>query len=237
MEQHSDVVKWGNTEIPYKYSFSRRKTLSISVHPDLLVTAKAPVGTNIAIIRAFVRRRCAWIKKKWWDFEQYLPKQPARRYISGETHFYLGRQHRLKVEQGETDSVKCYRGYLWVTAKADQSPERVKLLLDEWYRSHAKFIFHERLLSCQQRMAREGIPLPHLQIRKLRGRWGSYSSAGRITLNLSLIKTPIECIDYVILHELCHFKERHHGLRFWKLMQKLMPDYDKRRTKLNKCNV
>jgi hypothetical protein len=64
-------------------------------------------------------------------------------------------------------------------------------------------------------------------------RWGSYSSAGRITLNLALIKVPKECIDYVIVHELCHHKVKHHGPKFWKLLHRLMPDFEERRKKLN----
>jgi len=230
---HADVVIWGTVEIPYRYSFSQRKTLGISVHPDLSVTVKTPHGTSLETIREYVLRRGGWIRRAWRDFELYLPKQPERRYVSGETHRYLGRQYRLKLEQGEAESVKCLRGYLWVITREEPTPERAKLLLDGWYRDHAKAVFHERLLACHQRAAREGIILPLLQIRKMASRWGSFSAAGRITLNLALIKAPKECIDYVIIHELCHFKVKHHGTRFWKLMAGMMPDYEQRRAKLN----
>ena len=230
---HADVITWGSVEIPYRYGYSRRKSLGISVHPDLSVTVKAPHDTSTETIRKFVHRRGGWINRAWRDFEQYLPKQPPRRYISGETHRYLGRQFRLKLEQGEADSVKCLRGYLWVTTSDEPTPDLAESLLDGWYRSHAKAVFHERLLACHQRAVREGIIMPALSIRTMASRWGSFSAAGRITLNLALIKVPKECIDYVILHELCHFKEKHHGPRFWKLMQRLMPDFEERRKKLN----
>jgi predicted metal-dependent hydrolase len=229
----SDTVKWGTVEIPYRYRFSQRKTLAISVHPDLSVTVKAPHETSLETIRQYVFRRGGWIIRAWRDFEQYLPKQPPRRYVSGETHRYLGRQYRLKLEQGETESVKCLRGYLWVTTKDEPTPERAKALLETWYRSHARNIFGERLLACHKRAEREGILLPSMVIRQMASRWGSFSSAGRITLNLALIKAPKECVDYVILHELCHFKIKHHGPRFWKLLHQLMPDFEERRAKLN----
>jgi predicted metal-dependent hydrolase len=228
-----DAITWGTVEIPYRYGFSRRKTLGISVHPDRSVTVKAPNGTSQETIRKFVHRRAGWINRAWRDFEQYLPRQPERRYVSGETHRYLGRQYRLKLEQGEADSVKFLRGYLWVTTRDEPSPERVKSLLEGWYRAHAKAVFGERLHVCHQRAAREGIQLPVLQIRKMVSRWGSYSAAGRITLNLALIKAPKECIDYVILHELCHFRVKHHGPRFWRLMERLLPDFEELRKKLN----
>ncbi len=228
----SDSIIWGTLEIPYRYFYSARQTLSVSVHPDLSVTVKAPNGVSVEKIRAFVHRRAVWIRKAWREFEPYLPKQPERRYISGETHRYLGRQYRLKIERGNADSVKCLRGYLRVTIEGDISPARTKTLLTDWYRHHAREAFQERLTACHQRAHREEIPLPNLQIRKMASRWGSYSSKGLLTLNLALIKTPKDCIDYVIIHELCHHKVKHHGPQFWKLLRKLMPDFDERRKKL-----
>lgn len=229
---HSDSITWGTLEIPYRYSYSTRKTLSISVHPDLSVTVSAPSGVSVEKIRAFVHRRAGWIKKAWREFEPYLPKQPQRRYISGETHRYLGRQYRLKIERGNVDSVKCLRGYLRVTMQREISPELTKTLLEHWYRCHAKDVFQERLTACHQRAHREDIPLPNLMIRKMASRWGSYSSKGLLTLNLALIKTPKDCIDYVIMHELCHYKVKHHGHQFWKLLHRLMPEFEERRKKL-----
>lgn len=229
---HTDSITWGTVDIPFRYYHSKRKTLGISVHPDLSVTVRAPLGTSLETIRDFVHRRGGWISKAWRDFEQYLPKQPERRYIAGETHRYLGRQFRLKVESGTSDSVKCARGYFWVTIAGDVTPERTQALLEGWYRHHAKQVFQERLLACHQKIQRENIPFPVLQIRKMSSRWGSYSSKGRVTLNLALIKTPKECIDYVIVHELCHAKVRHHGPKFWKLLHRLLPDFEERRKKL-----
>jgi predicted metal-dependent hydrolase len=230
---NTDEVIWGSIRIPYAYRYSKRKTLGLHVYPDLSVVVSAPFNTNLEKIRDFVRRRGGWVRKAWQEFDLYLPKLPPRRYISGETHRYLGRQYRLKIEQGREDSVKCLRGYLLITTKAAPQATAVKVLLTKWYRVHADVVFKERLQFCHERTTRLGIPLPILQIRQMISRWGSFSASGRITLNLALIKAPKECIDYVVLHELCHFKEKHHGPRFWSLMCRLMPDYEKRRLKLN----
>jgi predicted metal-dependent hydrolase len=228
-----DAVRWGRTEIAYSYSFSVRSSLSISVHPDLTVTVKAPPGTTLRKIRDLVRKRAAWIRKAWREFELYLPKQPPRRYISGETHRYLGRQYRLKVERDRIEKVTCARGYLWVTAAVVPTTDRVRTLLDGWYLRHAERIFAERFDACCQRAAMEGIATPMFRIVKMRTRWGTCSRAGRVNLNVELVKAPKECIDYVITHELCHIKERHHGPRFWRLLGKLIPDFGERRKKLN----
>jgi predicted metal-dependent hydrolase len=185
------------------------------------------------VIRARVVKRGAWIRKAWREFELYLPKQPARRYINGETHRYLGRQYRLRAERGEEDSVKCLRGYLIVTTKTETTPELVRARLEGWYREHARRIFRERLTECCKRASLEGIEDPPLFIRRMATRWGSCSGKGRVYLNLELIKASKECIDYVITHELCHLKVSSHGPKFWRLLVKLMPDYEKRKKKLN----
>ena len=229
----TDAVQWGRTRIAYEYRYAERKTLAITVHPDLRVTVIAPHGAEPEVIRDKVRKRGPWIHRQWRELELYLPKQPPRRFVNGESHRYLGRQYRLRAERGAHDSVKCRRGYFRVTSRGEPSPERSKRMLDRWYYDHAERIFRDRLEACHERARREGIPRPALKIRRMQKRWGSCSPDGRITLNLELIKAPKDCIDYVIMHELCHLKEAHHGPRFWALLGRVMPDFEVRRKQLN----
>lgn len=228
-----DVVRWGRVEIPFSYKRSDRKTLAISVHPDLTVEVLAPLDISLDVIRERIIKRGAWIRKAWREFELYLPKQPARRYVNGETHRYLGRQYRLRAEQGEEDSVKCLRGYLHVISRVAPTPPKIQAQLEKWYHDHARRVFRERLAECCRLASVEGIQVPPLSIRKMRTRWGSCSGKGRVALNLELIKASKECIDYVITHELCHLKIPSHGPKFWRLLAKLMPDYEIRKRKLN----
>ncbi|MFH2113021.1 MAG: SprT family zinc-dependent metalloprotease [Spirochaetota bacterium] len=232
-EAFTDTIQWGSSRVTYAWSYADRKTLAISVHPDLSVTVKAPLGTELEVIREKVRKRARWIRQAQNDFELYLPKQPARQHVNGEAHRYLGRQYRLKAIQGEQESVKCLRGYLRVSCLEEPSPEHVARLLDDWYRDKARKVFAESLENCRKRFDRFDIGTPGFTIRKMGTRWGSCSRAGRITLNLELIKAPKDCIDYVITHELCHLMEPHHGPRFWRLMEMVMPDWEERRKRLN----
>jgi predicted metal-dependent hydrolase len=229
----SDKVQWGDTPISYRYEYKLRKTLAIHVHPDLSVDVWAPLGTSLEDIRSKVMKRGAWIRKSWREFELYLPKQPPRQYIIGESHRYLGRQYRLKAESGSEKSIKCMRGYFLVSTLDAFNPDEVHRLMDEWYRGHAKTQFSSRLIECYKLASLKGISFPSMEIRKLKSRWGSCTKSGKIILNIELIKVPVDCIDYVILHELCHLKEHHHGPAFWSLLESLMPDYEKRRARLN----
>ena len=139
----------------------------------------------------------------------------------------------MKTIKGDVDSVKCLRGQFWVATSGDPDLVIIKTLLEAWYRNKAKRIFLERLELCHKKFSRHKIEIPSFSIRKMKTRWGSYSKAGRITLNLEIIKAPKDCIDYVIIHELCHIIEPYHGNLFWRLMKSIMPDYEDRRRRLN----
>lgn len=230
-----DEILWGRTKIRYSYEFKDRKTLAIHVHPDLRVTVDVPNGTHVNKVKDKIKKRGSWIRKSWREFELYLPKQPARKYINGESHRYLGRQYRLKARKGKADTVKCYRGYFQVTCEKKPTPQKVKILLDNWYREKADQIFRKRYDLCCEKIKKLDIKPVPLTIRELKTRWGSCTKAGRIILNQELIKAPTECIDYVIMHELCHLKEHNHGPNFWKLLRKVLPDYKKRKERLNLC--
>jgi len=231
-EEYEDTVTWETHTIPYRYRFSNRRTIGILVHQDCSVRVTAHRGTSPETIKAFVLEKGKWIIKAWRKFEERT-EAPALNYVSGGVHHYIGNPYYLQVKEGRRDSVICECDCLTVTSKAGPAPQRTKAILESWYRSRAVIVFQERLAILHQQAVREGIPFPKLRIRRMKSRWGSWSSTGWITLNLMLIKAPMECIDYVIIHELCHFKFRSHGPRFWNAVQRLMPGYKERRKKLN----
>jgi predicted metal-dependent hydrolase len=230
-------LQYGTTVIRYHLTYGERKTLGISVLPDLSVEVKAPLETTFEDVEARVRQRAGWILRQQRELERYLPRIPARQYVSGETHRYLGRQYRLKVVEAEREWVKLSRGYLQVSTANKRDTIRVRELLEEWYSRQARRVFHERLDAVYPRVQRLGIPYPELVIRRLQARWGSCSPSGAITLNLTLIQTPKACIDYVILHELCHLKENNHSRAFYQLLDYVLPDWQSRKEKLNQVEV
>jgi predicted metal-dependent hydrolase len=229
-------VQYGTTEIEYELTYAQRKTLGISVQPDLQVLVKAPEGTPLEEIEARVLKRASWILKQRKDFERYLPHLPPRQYVSGETHRYLGRQYRLKVvesENGTQEGVKRDRSFITVHVQDKADTDRVRDLLDAWYHDHARRVFQERLEACYPKMEHVGVPYPEIAIRPMRSRWGSCSARGRITLNVKLIRVPKGYIDYVIFHELCHLAEPYHNAQYYELLDRVLPDWRERRDRLN----
>jgi predicted metal-dependent hydrolase len=233
IESLPDLLTWENSEISYRYYCSRRRrTLAISVLPDLSILVRAPSGTSLKTIRQFVLSHAGWIMEVLRKLERRLPPEPLS-YGSGATLHYAGKQFRLEVERGRKDSVTCLADHLLVTTSREPTEEKTKRLLGLWYRSRAEILFHDRLAHCHLRAADEDIPLPPMRIRKMRSRWGSFSRGRGITLNLVLVMVPVEYLDYVIFHELCHHKVPHHGPAFWRLLERLMPDCRRRKKGLN----
>lgn len=226
------VITYGSQNISYQVSFSQRKTLDISVHPDQKITVKAPTGTPLEAIAKRVKHRAHWIIKQQQYFSQFTPRTPSRRYVGGETHLYLGRQYRLKIEAAIDTQVKLKGGYILIQTPQINGSETIKNILEKWYSSRAKIKFRERLNFCFTSFQKYGYICPSLQIRRLSKRWGSLTHSGKIILNQDLIRASTNCIDYVIIHELCHLKYQDHSPHFYEFLTLMMPDWEIRKHKL-----
>lgn len=224
-------LTYGRDTIRYEVRFvESRRTLSIEVHPDSRVLVCAPMGCPQAVIAERVRKRARWISRQLAEFESYRPRTPARQYISGESHLYLGRQYRLKLLAGDKAGVKCARGQLLVSLPGQPDPERVRAVLHRWYLDRARTVFSDVLDGSLRHF--KSAERPRLIVRTMQSRWGSLSRAGTMTLNVNLVRAPRPCIEYVVTHELCHIKHRDHDTRFFKLLGQVMPDWDQRKRRL-----
>ncbi len=230
-------IEYDKGEIPFEILYADRKTMEIAVHPDGRITVTAPIGTKRKPIHARVTKRARWIKKKLEYFCQFEPRTPPRRYVGGETHLFLGRQYRLKLVRSPANEVRLRGAYFYVLAPDSHDTAKIKLLLDEWYAHHAKLLFQKRLTACYQSAMRLNVPFPEIRVRKLTKRWGSCSRSGKVVLNTALIKAPLFCIDYVIMHELCHLKIPHHNEKYYRLLGKHMPNWKKRKERLESAGL
>jgi len=225
-------IRYGNMTLFYALRYARRRTLAITVHPDQRVSVAAPLGLPVAEVEAFILRRASWIEKKQQQFA-LAPRPTPLQYASGETHRYLGRQYRLKLARGSPQGVRLDGEFLCVQVRDKDDPERVRRVLDAWYRMRAAEVYAERLEACWLLVQPLGVPRPTLTIRSMRSRWGSARRPNKMTLNLKLVQAPLASIDYVILHELCHFVEPNHSARYYQVLQRVLPDWQARKAALN----
>lgn len=232
MTNYRSGIKYGKEKIAFDVSHTTRKTMEIAVHPDIRVTVKAPKGTAPEVVQKRMAKRARWIKKQIDYFKRFEPRTPARCYVGGETHFFLGRQYRLKIKKQNSSEVKLKGGYFYIMTPSPNNTQKIRDMLFDWYKSRALAIFSTRLEECHKRAAKLKVPFPRLRLRKMVRRWGSCSKSGDILLNTALVKSPLFCIDYVIMHELCHLKVHKHNNGYYRLLSKYMPDWEKRKERL-----
>lgn len=224
--------QWGSRRITYSVSRDDRRRLKIAVTPSGMVVVTAPVDATDDEVHERIRRKGGWIAAQIEDFEQYRPRTPPRQYISGETHLLRGAQYRLRVRQSDASRIYLSGDRIILETPHAESLVHKAALLNHYYRLEAHQEFPLRLQQLAPLFASEGMDVPKLVIRPMTKRWGSYTPKGSLVLNLDLIRAPIRCIDYVIVHELAHAFEPDHGPRWRRLMDKAMPDWRDRKQRL-----
>jgi len=223
---------WGDQTIAISVERCDRKTLRISVTPAGEVLVSAPTAATNDEVLERVRRRGGWISRQVRDFERWRPRTPPRQYLTGETHLYLGRQFRLRIEQSETPDVRVIGDRLVLSTPRPDSLVYRRALLQHWYSLEAHRLFPTRLVSVTEPFLRHGVVCPRLIIRPMAKRWGSFTAKGSLVLNLDLVRASVTCIDYVIAHELAHVLEPDHGEDWHELMNVVMPDWRERKAEL-----
>jgi len=208
-----------------------RKTLSLTVAPDMRICLKCPHDTAEERIELFLKKKWYWLQKQLNFFGKHQRKAYVKEYVSGESFYYLGRQHQLIVKRGPEDSVSLLRGVLMViTTKSVGARDYTKKLITTWYTNKQKQIFTERFTEMQKRFDYKH--MPSLTVRDMKRRWGSYISKDKILLNPKLIHVSKDCIDYVIVHELCHMRYKNHDKKFFGFLDEKYPKWEKKKEKL-----
>jgi len=224
-------VQFGRRQIDFSLEYRKRKSLGIRVLPEGKVEVLAPPNMHETEIFIKVKKRAPWIIKQIDYFHTFIPTTPPRRFISGETHLFLGKQYKLKVIPDEDDVIKAYQGQLLMHSRSTR-PEALKHRLNIWYRNKAAVVFNDLLKRAFLKFRRYQVVIPSLTIRRMVKRWGSCTPTGRIILNIELIKAPKGCIEYVIIHELCHLVHYHHRQPFLELLDEMMQDWRKWKERL-----
>ena len=232
--RHNVQLRYGHDVIAVAVRRRAGDRLSLTVETDGSVNAVAPITAAPGDVRHAIERRLPWIAKQRRFFEQFKPLLPDPQYVSGETILYLGRQYRLKVNKQVQDSVRLIGRYLQVGTATPSDAEGVQRIVKQWYRLRAETVLRRQVHEADRIVKLLSLQPPTLTIRSMLRRWGSCTPRGRITLNEHLVKVAVPCIDYVVAHELCHLKVLHHGHAFERLMNRVMPDWRKRKARLDR---
>lgn len=208
------------------------KNLHIGVYPPMgRVRVAAPVRLDDDAIRLAVIKRMPWIKQQRKQFED-AERQSEREMVTGESHYLWGVRRRLKIVErpGQMHFEVDGDRLALFTPTGTKAAER-RTALDHWYRVQLRHALTDVIAAWEDRL---GQSVPKWSIRRMKTKWGSCNRESRhIWFNVELAKKHPDCLDYIVLHEMTHYRERGHGERFTKLMDAQMPDWRNRRRQLN----
>jgi len=221
-------------DIPVDVRHKEIKNLHVGVYPpDGRVRVSAPTHLDADAVRLALVTRIPWIRRRRAEFLAQ-ERQSAREYVSGESHYYLGRRYRLTVEEGPLGrgpAVAIHGDTLRLTVPSGNSRETRERAMTAWYRDRLGALIPDLVRRWESEL---GLAVNEVRIKKMKTKWGSCNiEARRIWLNLELVKKPPRCIEYILVHELVHLAERRHNDRFRALMDRYLPDWRTRRDELN----
>lgn len=231
-------VQHDGRNITFQLHYRKRKSLTITVNPDTSVDVAAPLRMQLGTVQREIREQADWILKQQ---RYFAARPPPPGYRHGAPLYYLGQPYRLQISttpanwNAKTDTPVALIGTTLRAQVADpDNIDAVREQVQRWYRQRAEQILPQRLQHCVHRAAAFDLPAPtRLTLRHMKTRWGSCSQSGRVTLNTALMQADLECIDYVILHELCHLRVLNHSPRYYRLLDQVLPDWRRHERRLN----
>lgn len=208
------------------------KNLHLGVYPPHgRVRVAAPLAVSDDAVRLAVIGKLAWIKRQQAKFEAQ-PRQSRREMVRGESHYFLGQRYRLRViEHHAAGKVVLRNASIDLYVRPETSADQREQVLHRWYRKQLKALVPPLLEKWQLVL---DVDVADWGIKKMKTKWGACTiGAQRIWINLELAKKPVQCLEYIIVHELLHLLERHHNDRFQKLMDQFLPQWRLHREELN----
>lgn len=230
-------VMFDEKEIVYHLEQKPVKNLNLRIRKDGSVYVSANDDVPVGKVDEFVVSKGAYILSALQRFQELSRYRPQpKQYTSGETFCILGRGLRLKVFEGSKDAIHSDGVYIFLQAKDSTDAKRKERIVTRFLDQQCKDQFGEIMAEIYPLFQKYGVAQPTLRIRDMDTRWGScLSKKGIITLNKRLLEAPRSCIEYVVMHEFCHFIHPNHSKQFYDFLTMLMPDWKERKVALDKC--
>lgn len=213
------------------------KHMHLAVYPPTgRVRIAVPLRIDDEAIRLFAISKLAWIRKNQRTFANQ-DRQSPRSFIERESHYFQGKRYLLRVHEENASPKVVLKGktYIDLYVRSNSSLEQRALILNEWYRSELKSQIPSLISKWERTL---GVLVEDWQVKQMKTKWGTCNiEKKRIWLNLELAKKPVECLEYIIAHELVHLIERHHNENFLYYMDKYLPNWKQLKSILNSLPV
>ncbi|WP_461206713.1 M48 family metallopeptidase [Clostridium sp. DL1XJH146] len=228
------TIKKDHTEIKAELIYRKRKTMEIKIKPPNEVIVIAPLFLDENQIMDILQGKHSWILKKLNYFKEIDYKNEKKQFKKGSIFYYLGKEYSLSLNESKNSDCidiilinkknNCENIIIRKNIEITTTNEDIiKLELIRWFKIEASRVINNRVAHYQNIVGVRPIKVKSKEQKK---RWGSCTSTGNVLFNWRLIMAPVDVIDYVVVHELCHLIHMNHSKDFWSLVQHIMPDYD-----------
>jgi predicted metal-dependent hydrolase len=229
---HDSSVRTSTPHGDISYSLVRskkRKTLCIHIDQKLHVRVLAPQGLTQGLIDSFIKKKSRWIQAKLSEFQQRSFSSERRSYAHGQSFLFLGRRYPLSYVPSDKKRVSVHwmndhwQVLIPMDAFVHYVEDKVACALKRWYQCEAREVLASRVFSCARKL---GVDPLGVAVRGQKKIWGScHYREKKINLNWKMVMAPLEVIDYIIIHELCHLKAPDHSKKFWAFVKEACPRY------------
>jgi hypothetical protein len=227
-----EFVEINGEKIVFYVQRKNVKNINLKVNIDKKVTMSIPMKMDIVKAKDFIKQKANWIKKQQEFYNTFSEQKENITFENGETVYLLGKQYKMKILPSEKNEIIINNKYIeiYIREKYINNKKYIRKVYEDWLRDYAENILQNLVVRYQKTLEKYHIKLPKIEIRRMKSRWGScLPSNNKVIFNLSLIKTPICCIEYVVLHELAHFKHQNHSKNFYNFITIFMPDWKERK--------
>lgn len=224
-----EILKIGEVDI--EITFKPIKNLHLSVHPPAgRVTISSPEFYDLEKVKIYAATKWNWIKKEQFKIANQA-REPERKFITQESHFLLGERYLLKVVNSKTNKVEKKPHKLLLNVVDKDNIDLKRKILYQFYRKELQLRLNSYIAQYADII---GLTIPKYGIRTMKTKWGSCAiRTQRLWFNIELAKKPIECIEYIVVHELVHLLENNHNKNFVILMNKYLPNWRVQKKILN----
>jgi len=229
-------IEYGTQTIEFEITYRSRKTIEIGVEPPDVVTVVAPEGIADDVLLKHVKAKAKWIVQKLYEMKEIQSQHLDREYVNGEAFMYLGRNYSLRVVHDQVlkqPVTKLYQGKFIITTPIDDQLQ-LKASMEAWFRQKTLQKVEERIAYYQKYFDVEPTVV---KVKEQKKRWASCTSKRELLFNWRCVMAPSFALDYIVVHEMCHMLHMDHSKDFWSLLNRIMPDYEKRREWLKNYGI
>jgi predicted metal-dependent hydrolase len=226
--------KHRDTGINYTLKYSRRKTIAISISPSGTITVRAPHFTSDRIIDDVIGRKSEWINKNLKNFSSMVFLDSVSGLSDGDTILFRGTEHRLRICRSDKTYIRYENGTIEAGIEERHGSTVVRAMLELFYKNSAARILRPMFNELLEKHRKYGFRPTSFSVKKMKSRWGSCSSSGKIALSYDLIRLDRRFAEYVIIHELCHLRHLNHGRDFYALLSEIHPGWEAVRAELRR---